>query len=64
MKRFTRSAMLAAALVLFAAPALGTPPLTHVMGPLYVDSSGNLYFCSPGGTNCIPLTSSEDPIEP
>ncbi|MFY2763733.1 hypothetical protein [Arenimonas sp. MALMAid1274] len=65
MKKFTRTALIALVLACCAAPALADGPLVQVgTGPIYVDSSGNLYFCSPGGTNCIPLTTSEDPIEP
>jgi hypothetical protein len=64
MKKFTRSALLAAGLLLIAAVALADPPMTHVGGPFYVDSNGNLHICSPGGTHCIPLETSEPPLEP
>jgi hypothetical protein len=60
-----KKVLLGATLALLAGSAMANGPLVPIgQGPIYIDSSGNLYFCFVGGTNCVPLTGSEEPIEP
>lgn len=55
-----------AALLLCASPAFADGPLHPISpgSPIWVDAEGDLWFCGSGGGPCLPLTTSEPPIEP